>query len=242
MINNVLRLSDYRQPLQSAADPPRDLEELAAMSYDAAVDWAGADFQRLAAVARARDYRPEWIAHQLENHGKQLSAQQAEILARMVAKAGPYISRRQRWIMRQLRVKALTEKALAVMAALAVEYCKYKDVPHGPIFKKVPDGQAIHRKFLLLNDFFVCKHAGLGGLYRIVLVMDGGGGRGRLRRHYATVPTPSPANTGYGYPHSEVTRHTHSRMGSAPRQHAHPGPPFFSTPLEGIGAQGPAMA
>jgi hypothetical protein len=36
MINNVLRLSDYRQPLQSAADPPRDLEELAAMSYDAA--------------------------------------------------------------------------------------------------------------------------------------------------------------------------------------------------------------
>src|SRR5258705_4035534 len=47
----------------------------------------------------------------------------------MVAKAGPYISRRQRWIMRQLRVKALTEKALAVMAALAVEYCKYKDVP-----------------------------------------------------------------------------------------------------------------
>jgi hypothetical protein len=55
--------------------------------------------------------------------------QEAEILQRMIAAAGPYLSRRQRWIMRQLRVKPLTEKALAAVAALAVEYRKYKDVP-----------------------------------------------------------------------------------------------------------------
>ena len=129
MNNNVLKLSDYRQPLQSAADPPRDPAELAAMSYDAALDWAGADFHRLVAVAKARDYRPEWIAHQLENQGKQLSPQEVEIIAHMVAEAGPYISRCQRWIMRQLRIKPLTVKALAAVAASAVEYRDYKDVP-----------------------------------------------------------------------------------------------------------------
>ena len=100
-----------------------------ALSYDVALDWAGADFHRLVAVAKARDYRPEWIAHQLENHGLQPSAQEAEILARMVADAGPYISRRQRWIMRQLRIKPLTVKALAAMATSAAEYRDYKDVP-----------------------------------------------------------------------------------------------------------------
>src|SRR5260370_14870470 len=108
-----------RQPVQCAADPPRDPAALAAMSYDVALDWAGADFHRLVAVAKARDYRPEWIAHQLANHGLQPSAQDAEILSRMVADAGPYISRRHRCIMRQLRIKPLTVKALAAPAGLA---------------------------------------------------------------------------------------------------------------------------
>ncbi len=35
MNNNVLKLSDYRQPLQSAADPPRDPAELAAVAASA---------------------------------------------------------------------------------------------------------------------------------------------------------------------------------------------------------------
>jgi hypothetical protein len=62
---------------------------------------AGADFQRLMAVAKARDYRPEWIGHQLENYGVKPTPAQAAILSRMIAVAGSYISRRRRWVLRR---------------------------------------------------------------------------------------------------------------------------------------------
>jgi hypothetical protein len=129
MSSNVVQLSDHRQPLQSAADPPRDPAELAVMSYPAALDWAGADSQRLAAVAKARDYRPEWISHQLENQGVQLSAQQIDIITRMVAAAGPYLSRRQRWVVRQLKAKpTMSQSALVKLASKAAEFRQYKHV------------------------------------------------------------------------------------------------------------------
>ena len=154
-------LSDYRQPLQSAADPPRAPAELSsvalsAMSYDGVVDWCGGDFERLVAVAKVRDYRPEWIAHQIQNHGRHLLAQESEFLARMVAEAGPYISRRRRWIMRQLRVKPLTENALATMALSAVEYRDYKYVPR-------------------------CVRSDLAGLVSLGLVHEHGGQGSRCR-------------------------------------------------------------
>ena len=114
-MGDVVRLADFRE-----AEAP--LPDLAAMSYQAAVEWAGADFDRLVAVARARDYRPEWIQHQLENLGRAPSPRQADVLAAMIAAAGPYLSRRRRWIIRQLRIKPLTEKALTAMAAGAPEY------------------------------------------------------------------------------------------------------------------------
>jgi hypothetical protein len=59
----------------------------------------------------------------------QLSEKEAGIIAGMVAEAGPFLSRRRRWIIRQLRVKALTEKVLVTMASSATEYRSYKDVP-----------------------------------------------------------------------------------------------------------------
>jgi hypothetical protein len=128
MMSNVVKLADYREKPGGTQDE-YDLEQLTMLPYGDAVSWAGADFRRLIAVAKARDYRPEWISHQLENHGLQPSAQQAAILAGMVAAAGPYVSRRQRWILRQIRLKPVTEKALATMASSAAEYRSYKDVP-----------------------------------------------------------------------------------------------------------------
>jgi hypothetical protein len=98
------------------------------MPYEAVCNWAGGDFHRLVAAAKARDYRPEWVAHQLENQGKQLSAQEAEILQRMITAEGPYISRRRRWIMRMIRIKPMTEKALVTMAASAPEYRDLKQI------------------------------------------------------------------------------------------------------------------
>jgi predicted alpha/beta hydrolase len=121
----VVRLSDYRKHEEQQPTP----EELAAMFYDDALDWAGADFDRLVTVCRARDYRPEWIQHQLDSHGLTPSAHQAAILAGIVAEAGPYLSRRCRWVMRQLREQPMAEVKLAKAAAAAVEFRGYKDVP-----------------------------------------------------------------------------------------------------------------
>jgi len=58
-------------------------------SYDGALLWARSDFGRLVAVAKARDYYPTWIAHQLDHD---LTPHQAATLARMIAEAGPYLS------------------------------------------------------------------------------------------------------------------------------------------------------
>jgi hypothetical protein len=127
MTTNVITLAEYRDAKQ-AEEPPRDVPlDLAAMSYDDALDWAGADFNRLLAVARARDYRPEWIVYRLESDfGVELQACEAEAIAVMVAEAGPYMSRRQRWILRQLRIKPLAETALTKLAAKALAYRDYK--------------------------------------------------------------------------------------------------------------------
>jgi hypothetical protein len=95
------------------------------MSYDAVLDWAGADFKRLIAVAEARSYRPEWVVHQIEE-SRPVSAHEAAILQRMIAEAGPFLSRRQRWIMRQIKIKPHTEEQLATMAASAPEYRELK--------------------------------------------------------------------------------------------------------------------
>jgi hypothetical protein len=72
------------------------------MSYADALMWADADFSRLRFVAYARDYRPEWIVHQLEGAWRAADPQQAALLSRMAVDAGPYISRHKRWIMRVL--------------------------------------------------------------------------------------------------------------------------------------------
>jgi hypothetical protein len=45
------------------------------------IDWAGEDFDRRAAVAKARDYRPEWIANHIID--RPLSTREAKILGRM---------------------------------------------------------------------------------------------------------------------------------------------------------------
>jgi hypothetical protein len=120
MSGNVVQLENYREPVP---------DDLASMPYGDVVTWAGGDFRRLLAVAKARDYRPEWIAHQIENYGMQLSEKEAEVIAGMVAEAGPFLSRRRRWILRQLRVKTLTQHTLTTMASSAAEYRDYKDIP-----------------------------------------------------------------------------------------------------------------
>lgn len=74
-------------------------EELEGMEYEAVKKWAGANFDRLRAVAEARDYRPEWIGHQIAAH-RAVTVSEAEVLVGMITSAGPFLSPRQRWIMR----------------------------------------------------------------------------------------------------------------------------------------------
>jgi hypothetical protein len=116
--SNVVRLADHRPP----ASP-----DLVTASYGEVLDWAGSDFDRLVAVARARDYYPTWVHHQLQDHGIELTPDQAVILAGMVAAAGPYLTKRQRWIMRQVKLKPCSESKLVNTAPKAPEYRAYKD-------------------------------------------------------------------------------------------------------------------
>jgi hypothetical protein len=85
----------------------------------------GDNFDRLAAVAKARDYRPEWIERHIT---RELSDRESEILQRMIAEAGPFLSRRCRWIMRQIRVKPMTAEELETMAISAPEYRDLKQI------------------------------------------------------------------------------------------------------------------
>jgi hypothetical protein len=127
MTSNVVNIADFRRP---ATTPPEQYptdEELAKMRYGAVLDWAGADFDRLVAVARARDYRPQWIVHQLAERGRTLTGPEHAIMDRLVADAGEYLTRRQRWIMRQLRTRpGISQSALAELAAKAPEFRGFK--------------------------------------------------------------------------------------------------------------------
>ena len=125
---NVVNLEDYRNKMQ-VENSLLDATELTAMSYDAVIQWAGADFERLAAAAKARDYRPEWIRHQIENYGQRPSAREMMILSDMIAAAGPYLSRRRRWVMRQVRNEPRSESSLIDTARHAAEYRTYKGIP-----------------------------------------------------------------------------------------------------------------
>ncbi len=127
MTNNVVNIADFRRPETTSPEQYPTPDELAAMPYYAVLDWAGSSFDRLVAVAEARDYRPEWIIHQLAEHGRQLTGPQDALMARMIADAGPFISRRQRWIFRQIQTRPLSETKLVAKAADAAEY---RDLKH----------------------------------------------------------------------------------------------------------------
>jgi hypothetical protein len=127
-MSSVVNLADYGDE-QAGGERWPSTEELAAMSYAAAIDWAAGDFDKLIAVAKARDYRPEWIARRIEDHGQQPTAREAAIIARLVAEAGPYISRRQRWIMRLIREKPRAENVVMGEAMKAAEYSDLKRIP-----------------------------------------------------------------------------------------------------------------
>jgi hypothetical protein len=73
MTSNVVNIADFRRETNTAEAPNLTAEELAAMPYPAVLDWAGSSFDKLVAAARARDYRPEWVLHQMEEHGRQLT-------------------------------------------------------------------------------------------------------------------------------------------------------------------------
>ena len=98
------------------------------MSYFDVLQWAAVDFERLVAVAPARDYRPEWIAHQLEERGHEMTPAQATVFERMIANAGPYLSRRERWVLWQVKAKPTCVEALARLAKGTAEYRSYKDL------------------------------------------------------------------------------------------------------------------
>jgi hypothetical protein len=102
--------------------------DLSTMPYDALCQWAGADFERLLAVRAAKDYRPEWIGHQLCNFCIEPTPAQAATLDRMIADAGPFLSRRERWVLRHVKAKPTCIEALARLAKGAAEYRPYKDV------------------------------------------------------------------------------------------------------------------
>jgi hypothetical protein len=123
MTGNVINLAGFRA---EDKEPAATAGELSRMSYNAVLDWAGADFDRLLAVAQARDYRPEWIKHQMEDRGHEPTQAQAEVLNLMISDAGPYMNRRQRWVLRQVKAKPTCVEVLAVLAAKADEYRDYK--------------------------------------------------------------------------------------------------------------------
>jgi hypothetical protein len=126
-MSNIVILDQYRSETRGTAEEAAaKAADLFAMSYAYALSWAGADFDRLLALARAKDYRPEWIAHQLFDRGLEPTPAQVAILDRMIAAAGPYISRRERWILRQLNVKPTSESSLVKLASKAAEYREYK--------------------------------------------------------------------------------------------------------------------
>lgn len=89
------------------------------------LEWAGANFDRLLAVAKARDYRPEWIGHQIADHPV-VTQHEAEIIARMTAQAGPFLSQRLRWVMREIKVAPMSESDLASKAKSTNHYREYK--------------------------------------------------------------------------------------------------------------------
>ena len=120
--NVVVSLEAYRQ---QKAEPTRVVTpaELRAMPYNGVCDWAGTHFNRLVAAAEARDCRPEWIGRQIEKLGGRLSEREAKIIADMVAKAGPFLNRRRRWIMRHRKSGAtMGELDLIKLASSAEPY------------------------------------------------------------------------------------------------------------------------
>jgi hypothetical protein len=128
--SNIVNLADIAAR-RAAAAAEADAEILApdflrAMPYRVVLDWAGGDFDRLVAVAQAPDYRPEWIAHQMDDAGTLLNSHQLPILGKMITEAGPFLSKRERWVMRQLRGGPMPGAELVKLAADAVEYREHK--------------------------------------------------------------------------------------------------------------------
>jgi hypothetical protein len=156
MSSNVVNLAAYRDAkAHETAERNPTPEQLAARPYAEVIVWARGDFNRLVAVARARDYRPEWIVHQLEDHGRPMTEPQHALIAQMIAEAGPYLTRRERWVLRQIRAGGSTGlEALTSLAKESVEYRSFKDVARcvandvakmverGLIRKTVMDGEA----------------------------------------------------------------------------------------------------
>ena len=70
---------------------------------------------------KAKDYRPEWVLHQLTDYGIEPTPDQAMVLDRMIAEAGEFMGRRQRWILRQIRMKPMSATALLKPAIKAAE-------------------------------------------------------------------------------------------------------------------------
>jgi hypothetical protein len=127
-VTNVVSLEQYRsensqRTIDEAAARPADLST---MSYYDLLTWAGFDFDRLLEAAAAKNYRPEWIAHQILDQGRDITNQQAMVLDQMISDAGPYLNRRQRWVLRQVKAKPTCGEVLAVLAAKAAEYRDYK--------------------------------------------------------------------------------------------------------------------
>jgi hypothetical protein len=122
---NLIVLSDFRQ---TAVADNITTDQLRAMSYDDALDWAGGRFDRLVIVARARDYYPTWVTHNLDHV---MTPQQAATLERLVAEAGPYLSKRCRWLLRLLRKGPGTVEGIYNMALDAVEYSDLQRVGRG---------------------------------------------------------------------------------------------------------------
>ena len=136
-MSNVISLEQYRSKTQrmdeeaaakAAEAGHKTFEQLSVMPYAALLDWARVDFERLLVVAHVKDYRPEWIVNQLLNHGVEPTPAQAATLSQMIADAGPYLSRRERWVLRQVRAGHSTQSKLVKLAAGAAEYRGMKRV------------------------------------------------------------------------------------------------------------------
>jgi hypothetical protein len=115
-MSNVVNLADHRRQTGLLTE-----DEIAAMHFTDAWTWAGADFDRLVIVAKAKDYRPEWVRYQIEKHGRDLTASEVETLQRMIVAAGPYVPPKLRWLLRNLK-RYKTGAELIGAAARSVEY------------------------------------------------------------------------------------------------------------------------